>query len=59
MTPIGVLRCDKCTKVMEFSDTDLPRYIQVGWPRCCAEVMTCFTLKGKPDDSSGVVRGQT
>ncbi len=58
MTPIGILRCDKCTKVMEVSDTDMPRYVEAGWPRCCDEVMTCFTLQGKPDDSPGVGRGQ-
>jgi hypothetical protein len=48
-SPVGILRCDKCVKVVECLDADLRLYMRTRWPRCCGDVMTYFTVVGKPD----------
>ena len=43
---VGILRCFSCGSTVECRPPDLLRFTQVGWRRCCGEVMTLFTPSG-------------
>jgi hypothetical protein len=40
---VSLLRCLTCGNTVECRPADLLRMMQVGWPKCCGEVMTLFT----------------
>jgi hypothetical protein len=43
------LLCDACGRADEVTHADLVRHARDGWPRCCGEVMDCFTQAPPPD----------
>ena len=40
--PRRIVRCGACGRIEYVSADDLAGYLQSGWPRCCAGVMTYF-----------------
>ena len=46
-TPVGILFCQSCRKVIDCSLADRLRYTRDGWPKCCSEVMGQYGPVGK------------
>jgi hypothetical protein len=40
--PRALVVCSKCGRIEYVSSEDLVGYMQIGWPQCCAGVMTYY-----------------
>jgi hypothetical protein len=54
----SLLRCLSCGESVETDPTDLLKYMRIGWPKCCGQVMELYVPAAKPvfpeDDTSEV-----
>jgi hypothetical protein len=46
-----LLYCSACGNTVWCHPTDLLRYVQVGWPKCCGEVMALLTEGDEGDQT--------